>query len=318
MTELPPDVSHRLPLIKHVLGTAIDHARLPEPFCSQAILELHDAVELFVQFIAEHVDVTLSKKADFLEYWPALTKQLDCAFPQQQTMKRLNQARVGLKHSGISCIPLFFFANSDPSIHPAFQEHLSERLAIESRSSGQLGRWPACQPLPKHECVRRFTVFGLQPAVIGRVRSPAAPSSDSIAIANALISNSRSGAGPGAKRASTTGPSRSAFLDVERLRYRINTGVGTVTLRCTTVRAHVSSHTMAARPPAVSELHPSARSQRAGARPPPSADLTLRCRSPLARAHSSRRCSRAQPTYWMRRSVPPSANSLPSPDPPRP
>ena len=101
MTELPPDVSHRLPLIKHVLGTAIDHARLPEPFCSQAILELHDAVELFVQFIAEHVDVTLSKKADFLEYWPALTKQLDCAFPQQQTMKRLNQARVGLKHSGI-------------------------------------------------------------------------------------------------------------------------------------------------------------------------------------------------------------------------
>ena len=101
MTELSSDASHRVPLIKHVLSTAIDHAKLPQPFCSSAILELHDAVELFVQFAAEHVGATLPKKADFLEYWPALSKQLGCALPKQQAMKRLNQARVGLKHSGV-------------------------------------------------------------------------------------------------------------------------------------------------------------------------------------------------------------------------
>ena len=101
MTELSSDTSHRLPFIKHVLSTAIDNARLPEPFCSQAILGLHDAVELFLQFLAEHVGATLSKKADFLEYWPALAERLGNPLPKQQAMRRLNQARVGLKHSGI-------------------------------------------------------------------------------------------------------------------------------------------------------------------------------------------------------------------------
>ena len=101
MGELPSDVSHRLPLIKHVLSSAVDDARLPEPFCSHAILELHDAVELFAQFLAEHIGVTMSRKADFLEYWPALTKALGRTFPKQVVMKRLNQARVGLKHSGV-------------------------------------------------------------------------------------------------------------------------------------------------------------------------------------------------------------------------
>ena len=101
MGKLPSDVSRRLPLIKHVLSSAVDHARLPEPFSSHAILELHDAVELFAQFLAEERGVPISKKADFLEYWPALTNALGRTFPKQVSMKKLNQARVGLKHSGV-------------------------------------------------------------------------------------------------------------------------------------------------------------------------------------------------------------------------
>ncbi|MCY4660972.1 MAG: hypothetical protein OXF93_14325 [Acidobacteria bacterium] len=101
MTALAAEPSHRVPLVKHVLATALDHTRLPEPFCSQAILGLHDAVEFFLQLAAEHVGATMSKKADFLEYWPALAKALGRSLPKQQAMKRLNQARVGLKHSGI-------------------------------------------------------------------------------------------------------------------------------------------------------------------------------------------------------------------------
>ena len=101
MKELLSDTSHRVPLIKHILSTALDHAGLPEPFCSHAVLGLHDAVELFVQLVSEHVGATVSKKAGLLEYWPALEKRLGRAFPKQHAMRRLNQARVGLKHSGI-------------------------------------------------------------------------------------------------------------------------------------------------------------------------------------------------------------------------
>ena len=101
MKKLPSDTSHRVPLIKHILSTALDHAGLPEPFCSQAVLGLHDAVELFVQLISEHAGATVSKRAGLLEYWPALEKRLGRAFPKQHAMRRLNQARVGLKHSGI-------------------------------------------------------------------------------------------------------------------------------------------------------------------------------------------------------------------------
>jgi len=101
MTVLSPDQSDRLAFIKHVLSTALDHSRLPDPFCSNAILGLHDAVELFVQMIAEHVGAVVSKKADFLDYWPAIKDSLGADLPLQPAMKRLNQARAGLKHSGI-------------------------------------------------------------------------------------------------------------------------------------------------------------------------------------------------------------------------
>lgn len=101
MKELPSDTSHRVPFIKHILSSALDHAGLPEPFCSHAVLGFHDAVELFLQLVSEHVGATVSKKAGLLEYWPALEKQLGRAFPKQHAMRRLNQARVGLKHSGI-------------------------------------------------------------------------------------------------------------------------------------------------------------------------------------------------------------------------
>jgi hypothetical protein len=98
---LSSDQSERLAFIKHVLSAALEHAKLPEPFSSNAILGLHDAVELFVQVIAEHVGAVVSKKADFLGYWPPIKERLGADLPLQPAMKRLNQARVGLKHSGI-------------------------------------------------------------------------------------------------------------------------------------------------------------------------------------------------------------------------
>jgi hypothetical protein len=59
-------------------------------------------VELFAHLAAEHTGASVPKKTDFMDYWPALKIVLGVDFPQQSAMKRLNQARVGLKHQGIS------------------------------------------------------------------------------------------------------------------------------------------------------------------------------------------------------------------------
>ena len=60
------------------------------------------------------------------------------------------------------------------------------------RSSGQLGRWwYSINPCRNNECVRRFTVFAFNHRSYP-IRSPAAPSNDSTAIANALINSRRS------------------------------------------------------------------------------------------------------------------------------
>ena len=60
------------------------------------------------------------------------------------------------------------------------------------RSSGQLGRWwYSINPCRNNECVRRFTVFAFNQRSYP-IRSPAAPSNDSTAIANALSNSRRS------------------------------------------------------------------------------------------------------------------------------
>ena len=102
MALVPVDETRRLAFVKHLLSAALDRTKLPEPFCAAAILGLHDAVELFVHLLAEHVGATIGKKADFLAYWPLLKPHLSSDLPQHAAMKRLNQARVGLKHSGIT------------------------------------------------------------------------------------------------------------------------------------------------------------------------------------------------------------------------
>jgi hypothetical protein len=61
-------------------------------------------MELFVQILAEHVGVTVSKKADFLEYWPAIKEQLGTDLPMQAAMKRLTGTRwtEAFRHSSLA------------------------------------------------------------------------------------------------------------------------------------------------------------------------------------------------------------------------
>jgi hypothetical protein len=90
---------HRIAFVRYLYNLGADQSRQPEPLASVALLTFHDAAEMFLQIIAEHYDVT-AKRPDFLEYWSLLkTKNID--LPSYVAMKRLNTARVSLKHAGI-------------------------------------------------------------------------------------------------------------------------------------------------------------------------------------------------------------------------
>jgi hypothetical protein len=98
-TQPSPDLLRRLAFARYLYNLGADQSRQPEPLASVALLTFHDAAEMFLQIIAEHYDVT-AKRPDFLEYWSLLkTKNID--LPSGLAMKRLNTARVSLKHAGI-------------------------------------------------------------------------------------------------------------------------------------------------------------------------------------------------------------------------
>lgn len=58
-----------------------------------------DAVELFMQIASEHVDVGKAQPS-FLEYWDLLSSRTSQPVTQKEGMRRLNKARVALKHHG--------------------------------------------------------------------------------------------------------------------------------------------------------------------------------------------------------------------------
>lgn len=88
----------RLAFIKHLLGMAVSQSRAPEPLSSASLLTFHDAVELFLQLASEHLNAG-GERLNFMEYWGAI-KQSGKELSQQESMRRLNKARVALKHHG--------------------------------------------------------------------------------------------------------------------------------------------------------------------------------------------------------------------------
>jgi hypothetical protein len=93
--------THRLALVKYYLEPGTQQAKHPEPLSSVAILLLHDATELFVQLAAEHLNAKTSKNTEFIGYWDAIATALGAnELPKREAMKRMNAARVALKHAG--------------------------------------------------------------------------------------------------------------------------------------------------------------------------------------------------------------------------
>ena len=90
----------RLAFIKYLYQTAISQSRAPAPLNCASLLTMHDAVELFLQLASEHLN-TGAEKPTFVDYWDILNKRLaPKELEQRESMRRLNKARVALKHHG--------------------------------------------------------------------------------------------------------------------------------------------------------------------------------------------------------------------------
>lgn len=95
-------VIRRLAFIKNIYKLAIQLSETPEPLCSASLLSFHDSVELFLYLALETLDATGSNKLNFMEYWEKISLKLPAekTLSQKESMRRLNNSRVALKHFG--------------------------------------------------------------------------------------------------------------------------------------------------------------------------------------------------------------------------
>jgi hypothetical protein len=91
----------RLSFIRYMYMLGVDQSRQPKPYSAVSILTFHDAVELFFQLAAEHLDAPVKTNTEFMAYWPPLNLKLGGdKLTHKPSMNRLNTARRGLKHAG--------------------------------------------------------------------------------------------------------------------------------------------------------------------------------------------------------------------------
>lgn len=96
-----PTIIRRLAFVKYLYGLGIEQSKAPEPLAGASLLTFHDAVELFLQLASEHLNAGTAHPA-FMDYWPLLSGKLapGIELAQKESMRRLNKARVALKHHG--------------------------------------------------------------------------------------------------------------------------------------------------------------------------------------------------------------------------
>ena len=98
-------IMQRLAFDKYLYKSAVEQSQKAEPFCASSILAFHDPIELFLQISLEHLNVTTKEEPSFMGYWDLLNggitgKGLKGELTQRESMRRLNRARVALKHHG--------------------------------------------------------------------------------------------------------------------------------------------------------------------------------------------------------------------------
>lgn len=96
------DIHHRrrLALVRQLQGMGVRQTRQAGPSAALGILPLHDAVEMFLLVLCDLWGAEPARKTDFIQYFDLLASA-GLRLEQRESMKRLNAARVLLKHNGI-------------------------------------------------------------------------------------------------------------------------------------------------------------------------------------------------------------------------
>lgn len=91
----------RLALIRYMYNLAVKQSYEPEPLTGLSILTFQDSIEMFLQLSCEHLNIGVNPKKEpaFMEYF-TLIKTVKPEFTQQDSIHRLNKARVAFKHHG--------------------------------------------------------------------------------------------------------------------------------------------------------------------------------------------------------------------------
>ena len=98
---MDPIILQRLSFIKYLFSVAQYQSHQPEPICNVSILSFHDSVELFLQLALQRLNISKESRS-FIEYWEVIDKaEKGIKLSQKESMKKLNKARVSLKHYGI-------------------------------------------------------------------------------------------------------------------------------------------------------------------------------------------------------------------------
>lgn len=98
---MEPIYLQRLSFIKYLFSIGLYQSNQPEPLYGVSILSFHDSVELFLQLSLRKLNISKSSKS-FMNYWEIIDNELkNTKLSQKESIRRLNKARVALKHHGI-------------------------------------------------------------------------------------------------------------------------------------------------------------------------------------------------------------------------
>jgi hypothetical protein len=96
------DIYRRIVNAKYVLERAANiQAERNEMSQSISLLLMHDAVELLMIAILDHLNVAVPKKREFMDFWGLVKQATQQDPPDKIAMESLNTIRVGLKHKGV-------------------------------------------------------------------------------------------------------------------------------------------------------------------------------------------------------------------------
>jgi hypothetical protein len=95
---LDPLTVQRLAYVRYLYCEGVEQSRQPAPLRSRAITSFHDAVENYLGTVVQHLSIDVSKAPEFIAYWALIKPEFE--LPKKDAMKRLNDARVALKHNG--------------------------------------------------------------------------------------------------------------------------------------------------------------------------------------------------------------------------